>query len=333
MSVEQPSAGSNGHSPTRAGVIGVGHMGRHHARIYSELADVTFVGVHDTAGDRASTVASEYGGTAMDRESLLEAVDVVSVAVPTEYHYETVRTCLEAGVHVLVEKPFVDDLDRGSALLEQATEAGLVLQVGHIERFNPATQVLLDVVADLDVVAVDIRRLGPPVNRHGSDNVIKDLMVHDVDILLALLDGEPDSLAATAWDERHATAQFQFDNGTVGSLTASRLTQQKIRELAVTARSCRVTVDFISQTVEIHRQSLPEYVEADGDIRYRHESVVEHPTVENGEPLRAEIEAFIQAVRTDSEPPVTGDDALDVMRVINRIESLAFEPTLEVESS
>ena len=314
----------------RAGVIGVGSMGRHHARVYSELPGVTLSGVADVDEGQARSVASEYNSRAMDVDALLDAVDVVSVAVPTAHHYDTVRRCLDDGVHVLVEKPFVEDRDRGRELARRATERDLVLQVGHIERFNPATRVLADIVPDLDVVAVNVERLGPPLDRDTDDNVVMDLMVHDLDILLSLTDSDVRSLSALARDERHVTVQLQFDDESIAELTASRLTQQKVRRLSITALSCRVNVDFISQTVEIHRRSLPEYVESDGDIRYRHESVVERPMVENGEPLKHELTAFVDAVREGTEPVVTAHDAIRVMRWVDEIESVALDTAQEV---
>jgi len=314
----------------RAGVIGVGSMGRHHARVYSELPGVTLAGVSDVDEQQAAAVASEYNSRAMDVDALLDAVDVVSVAVPTAYHYDTVRRCLDNGVHVLVEKPFVEDRDRGRELARRATERDLVLQVGHIERFNPATRVLADIVPDLDVVAVNVERLGPPLERDNDDNVVMDLMVHDLDILLSLTDSDVRSLSALARDERHVTVQLQFDDESIAELTASRLTQQKVRRLSITALSCRVNVDFISQTVEIHRRSLPEYVESDGDIRYRHESVVERPMVENGEPLKHELTAFVDAVREGTEPVVTAHDAITVMEWVDEIESVALDTPQEV---
>lgn len=310
----------------KAGVIGVGKMGKQHARVYSELQGVDLVGVHDASWDRAETVAAEYETTPSDYDRLLERADLVSVAVPTPYHADAIERCIDHGVDALIEKPFVDDIERGERLAARARDAGITLQVGHIERFNPATRVLADIVPDLDVVAIDIDRLGPPIDRDNGDSVVMDLMVHDIDILLSLVDSDIASISTAARNRRHATAQVTFEDKSVASLTASRLTHQKIRQLAVTARSCRVNVDFISQNVEIHRRSLPEYVESNGDIRYRHESVVERPMVENGEPLKGELAAFVAAVRDGTEPLVTPEDGLEVLRIAQDIESQAFAP-------
>ncbi len=316
-----------------AGVIGVGSMGRHHARVYSELTDVDLVGVSDVDDAQASRVAAEFGTEVKSRRALLADADAVSVAVPTQHHYETVKECIDRGVHVLVEKPFVDDIDRGRQLARLADEAGLTLQVGHVERFNPATRVLADIVPDLDVVAIDVERLGPPLDRDNDDSVVMDLMVHDIDILLSLIDSDVESVSTAARDDRHVTVQFRFDDDSVAGLTASRLTQQKVRRLSVTAMSCRVNVDFISQTVEIHRRSLPEYVESDGDIRYRHESVVERPMVENGEPLKHELRSFVDAIVEGTEPLVTADDALRVIDWAEHIERKALGSMSEVTTT
>ena len=305
-----------------AGVIGVGSMGQHHARVYTELPDVDLVGVSDVDREAAESVAAEYGTRTIAQDDLLASADIVSVAVPTPYHYETAVHCIDNGVDLLIEKPFVEDLDQGRELAERARRGGVTLQVGHIERFNPATSVLTEIVSDLDIVAVDIDRLGPPVDRGGDDSVVMDLMVHDIDILLSLVDSEIDSLAAAARETGHTNVQFQFENGEIASLTASRLTQQKVRSLSVTAKSCRVNVDFISQTVEIHRHSTPEYIESNGDIRFRHESVVERPIVDNGEPLKAELAAFVTAAREGTEPVVTAEDGLRVLEVASDIEAL-----------
>jgi predicted dehydrogenase len=302
------------------GVIGVGSMGAHHARVYAGMPAVDLVGVADTDWERAKEVASKHGTRPLNRTTLLQAVDAVSVVVPTQYHAPIVREALEADTHVLVEKPFVDDPAKGRELIALAAQRDLRLQVGHIERFNPAVRALTDVLPEMDVLAVDARRLGPPVDRENTDGVVEDLMIHDLDVLLSLFDAEVDeAFAAGIEGEPHVTATLQLDNGVLGTLTASRITHQKIRKLAVTGRECRVSVDYLTQSVKIHRHSLPGYVESDGDVRYRSESVVERPQVNNGEPLRAELESFVSAVNTGDDPEVTGHDGIRAIELVRRI--------------
>ena len=311
----------------RAGVVGVGSMGENHARIYAELPRVDLAGVTDHDDEVAARVAATYDTEAVPLETLLERCDVVTVAVPTHAHYETVSTCLAAGVHVLVEKPIAETVQQGRELAEQARDADLVLQVGHIERFNPAVQTVKELIDDLDVISVAAERLGPPIDRVAPDTVIYDLMVHDVDVVGAILDERPHSVAAMGTDDgQYATATIEYDD-VVATLTASRVTQKKVRRLTVTARECLVEVDYLEQSVLIHRDSYPEYLADDGQSRYRHESVVERPRVDTGEPLRNELESFIDAVKTGAEPEVTAEDGIEALKTVQLIDRLAMGPS------
>jgi predicted dehydrogenase len=318
--------------PPQTGVVGVGSMGQHHARVYNELPAVDLAGVADADEEQAATVATKYGTRATSQDDLLERCDAVSIAVPTRYHYGVAAEAIERGVDVLIEKPFVSDLARGRELVEMARDQDVALQVGHVERFNPAVRALADIVPDLDVIAVDVQRLGPPVDRDSKDGVVLDLMIHDIDVVLSTMGASvSDVTAMGARDRNHVTAQLELDDDVVVDLTASRVTQEKVRRLAITARECRVNVDYESQSVQIHRHSVPEYYESDGDLRYRHESIIERPTIENGEPLRAELEAFVDAATSGSRPPVTGEDALAALDVARRIDEHATEEPPSIE--
>jgi predicted dehydrogenase len=307
---------------TRVGVVGVGQMGGHHARIYNELSDATLVGVADVDEAAATRVAEEYDTEVRDRRALLRTADAVSLAVPTRLHADLATEAVDAGTAALVEKPFVRDLKRGRQLAEYARQEGVTMQVGHIERFNPAIEALQDVLPEIDPIAVASRRQGPPVDRDSTDSAVMDLMIHDIDILLSIAAAPIEQVAAvSARGGQHIYAQVEFEDGLIGSLTASRVTEQKIRSLAITAGDCQVDVDYLDRSVEIHRHSLPEFVDHDGNLRYRHESIIERPTVENGEPLKAELAAFLEAVRTGSEPVVTPEDGLAAVEVAQRIEA------------
>lgn len=313
-----------GTAALRAGVIGVGSMGRHHARVYRELPDIELTGVSDIDPDRAEAIADQYRTTAHERDALLDTVDLVSIAVPTDQHYEVARSAIEHGVHLLVEKPFVSDRDEGIELVGRARAAGLTLQVGHIERFNPAIGALDGLLSDLDIIAITASRLGPPLDRYVGDDVVMDLMIHDLDVLLSIVDADIDRIGASSThDDQYATTTIDFDSGLIGSLTASRVTQQKVRELSITAQECRVNVDYAAQSVRVHRHSAPSYVEDDGDVRYRHASVVEQPSVDNGEPLKREIDSFVDAVREGDPAVVDGEDGLRAVALAQRIRSVA----------
>jgi len=310
----------------RAGVVGVGNMGRHHARVYSELPGVELVGVADADADTAAEVAAEFDTTVRDRTRLLAGTDAVSVAVPTRFHEAVARSAIDAGTDILVEKPFVADPEVGRDIVATAREANCLVQVGHIERYNPAVRSLRDVMVDADPIAFAARRQGPPVDRDSVDSVVSDLMIHDIDVIRSLTE-EPvtDVSAVSAADDAHVVAQLQFEDGRVASLTASRVTQERVRDLAVTAADCHVEVDYMDQSVEIHRHSLPEYVATDGDVRYRHESVIERPTVETGEPLKNELSSFAESVRERTRPETTGEDGIRAVELAERVETAAAE--------
>jgi len=313
--------------PVRVGVVGIGTMGYHHARVYRELFETTLVGVADADEARAAEVAAEFDTEVLDPGSLFEAVDAVSIAVPTPHHYDVAIDAIERGTHVLIEKPFVESVARGEELVERARERGLVLQVGHIERFNPAVRVLGDVVADQEVIAVDAHRLGPPPGREITDSSVMDLMIHDIDVLCSLVGGDVESIAAArARNVPQVTAILEFEDGVVGALTASRVTQQKVRTLSVTARECQINLDYIDQSVQIHRRSVPEYIVSEGDVRFTHVSVIEQPTVKNGEPLKAELSSFAECVRTGDAPVVSGEDGLRALELAMQIEDCVARP-------
>lgn len=315
-----------------AGVVGVGSMGSHHARVYNELQGVTLAGIADEDADAARQVAKSYGTEVYDLETLLARVDLVSVAVPTRYHYEVASRAIDAGVAVLVEKPFVDDPAKGRELIEQADRAGVTLQVGHIERFNPVVDVLRDVLASVDPIAASARRLGPPVTRDVEDDVVMDLMIHDIDIACSLFGDEVAGVTAVgACDGDYTDAQIEFDGGTLCSLTASRVTQERIRDLSVTARECHVNVDFMDQSVRIYRHSDPSYHTEDGDVHYSQESIIERPAVDSDEPLKRELRSFVDCVRNGSTPRTTGTDGLHAMLLADEISEIANSRTLAQE--
>ena len=309
--------------PIDVGVIGVGSMGHHHARVYNQLSGATLVGVSDVDTERAGEVANEFDTEVLSRRELLTQVDAVSIAVPTQFHREVAMDCIEHGVDILIEKPLAGSAEEATDIVEAAESAGLTVQVGHIERFNPAVVALQDIIADIDIISVDAERLGPPLDRDIEDSVVKDLMIHDIDILHWLIDLSASSISVFDSNEAHTTANFQFEDGTIASLTASRVTQRKVRKLTITAHSCRIEVDYIDRTVEIYRHSLPEYIEKDGDMRYRHESIVERPMVGNEEPLKNELSSFLDSLQSGEAPRVSGRDGLQVVEYVDKIEDLA----------
>jgi predicted dehydrogenase len=289
----------------RAAVVGAGHMGQYHSLVYAELWDVDLVGVVDLDPERARRVARQYDTVAYtDHRDLLGQVDVASVAVPTDAHFTVTRDLLRGGVSVLVEKPVTPTLEEAKELFRVARATESVLHVGHVERFNGAVQELRAIV-DAPLL-IESRRLGPFVPRVQKDTVVMDLMIHDIDIVLGLVDSEPRRISALgravlsdAVDV--ANVQIQFGSGTIANITASRATEQKIRTLAITQPGAYILLDYADQDIRIHRRAAQEYTLNRQAIRYRQASFVEHLFVHKDNPLKLEVQHLIGAVRRTRE--------------------------------
>lgn len=285
----------------RAAVIGTGHMGQYHILVYAELWNVELVGLVDADAAKAARLAVQYDTRGLtDYRELFGEVDLVSICVPTPLHFEVARACLEAGISVLVEKPIAPTLEEARELFRIARANNVVLHVGHVERFNGAVQELRKIV--VDPVLVESRRLGPFVPRVQHDSVVMDLMIHDIDIVLGLVDAEVAQLSAVGARVHSAqpdvaSVQIRFDNGAIANITASRATEQKIRTLAITQRDAYVFLNYTDQDIQIHRRAASEYILNRESIRYRQESFVEHLFVHKENPLKLEILHLVNAVR------------------------------------
>ncbi len=289
----------------RAAVVGAGHMGQYHTLVYAELWDVDLVGVVDVDLERARRVAGQYDTLAFgDHRELIGRVDVASVAVPTDVHFAVARDLLEAGISVLVEKPMTPTLEEACELFRLARAHAAVLHVGHVERFNGAVQELRKIV-DRPIL-IESRRLGPFVPRVRKDTVVMDLMIHDIDIVLGLVDSEPRRLVALGSSVHSdlcdvANVQVEFGSGTIANITASRATEQKIRTLAITQPDAYIVLDYTDQDIRIHRRAAQEYTLNRESIRYRQASFVEHLFVHKENPLKLEVLHLIRALRRARE--------------------------------
>ena len=287
----------------RAGVIGTGALGRHHARVWAELPGASLVGVHDTDRARAEEVAAKHGCRVFaDAASLLDAVDAVSIATPTVSHHEISRQALEAGRDVLVEKPMTATLAEADDLVALAAARGAVLQAGHIERFNPATEVLL--AAGRGARFVEVHRLGSFSARSLDVDVVLDLMIHDLDIVLALDGTEPVQIEAVGVPVLTpkvdiANARLRFASGLIANLTASRVSMDKVRKFRVFAPATYVSVDFAAREAQVYRL---EGGAAGPTI------AVERTSSPDEEPLRRQLAAFVESVRKGEPARVSGRD-------------------------
>lgn len=318
--------------PVRVGVIGVGNMGQSHTRVLSLLKDVELVGVSDINVERGIDTASKYQVRFFeDYRELLPFVDAVCVAVPTRLHHEVGMTCLQAGIHVLIEKPIAASIAEAESLVNTAATCQRILQVGHIERFNPAFQELSKVLKTEELLALEAHRMSPYSNRANDVSVVLDLMIHDIDLLLELAAApvvKLTALGSRAADSGYldyVTATLGFGNGIVATLTASKVTHRKLRRIAAHCKNSLTEADFLNNEILIHRQTTASCMADYGQVLYRQDGLIEQVYTSNIEPLHAELEHFVHCVRGGNQPSVGGEQALKALRLASLIEQMALE--------
>ena len=302
-------------SPFRAAVVGVGHLGRHHARILGAAPEVDLVAVVDMDPDRARAVAADVGTVAVqDLRALEPPVDGVVVSVPTKDHVRVGLPLLEAGVSVLVEKPIAASIPEADRLIEAAAASGATLAVGHTERHNPAVTAALPLISAPRFI--EVHRLSSFRPRSLDIDVVFDVMIHDLDVVLACVGSEPVSIEAVGVPVLSsridiANARLRFANGCIANLTASRISRDRVRKLRVFQPHALVSVDYAEQQVEIWKvkRGEDERIGIDGG-RVR---------VVNAEPLERELEDFVCAARRRTPPRVTGADGRRALAVAQRI--------------
>jgi predicted dehydrogenase len=310
--------------PVRIGVVGAGALGFHHTRILRDVPGAELIGFHESNTTRAAAVASELGVTAFaSLDALLDEVDAVSVVVPTPAHYAVAAPALERGLHVLVEKPIAATLEEADALLAIAKRTGAVLQTGHVERFNRAVRAALPFVDQPRFIESD--RLAP-FNPRGSDvAVVLDLMIHDIDLVRTFVGGHIADVSAVGVPVLTpfvdiANARITFETGAVANITASRVSRERMRKLRIFQESGYLSLDLGAGNGEFYR--LRKDVDLGELVRQAQgaqalESFVERIPVEapEGEPLRLELEAFVQAVTGEGPIAVTGQDGREALAV------------------
>lgn len=291
-------------SGVRVGVAGVGSLGQHHARVYSGLPGTRLVAVHDRDPARAAEVAARHGARSCAQfDELLDQVDALSIAVPTLEHHALARRALLRGKDVLVEKPMTVTLEQADDLVELARAGARVLQVGHIERFNPATDVLRAHVQQPRFI--EVHRLSGFPERSLDVDVVLDVMIHDLDIVLAL-DGSPpvqvEAVGVPVLTPKVdiANARLRFGSGLIANLTASRVSVEKVRKFRVFAPKTYISVDFAAREAQVYRLR-----ETEGG---RPDISVERTAAPEEEPLRRQLAAFVAAVRDRTPPAVSGAD-------------------------
>ncbi len=304
----------------RAGVIGVGYLGRFHAQKYAALPGVDLVGVVDADQARAEEVAGEVDTKAYtDYSELLDRVDLVSIVVPTHLHFKVAKAALDAGVHILLEKPVTQTVAEADELIRIAEDKNLVFQVGHLERFNPAVVALGDVLKN--PMFIESHRLSPFKPRGTDVNVVLDLMIHDIDIILNMVNSPVESINSVgvpvlSEEVDIANARLQFANGCVANVTASRVSREPMRRIRIFQPDAYVSIDYQSRKIGIFRkggQGIP--VPAIPNV------TMDETSFSQGDPLFEEIKSFVRSVNEGLPPVVSGEDgkrALEVALWITR---------------
>jgi len=318
--------------PVKVGVIGIGNMGWHHARVLSLLRDAELIGVADPDADRGSLASAQFGCQWFaDYTELIGQVEAVCIAVPTLLHHRVGMACLRAGVHVLIEKPIAASQPEAAELIRAAEKAGRLLQVGHIERFNPAFMELLHVVANEEVVVLETRRHSPYADRANDVAVVLDLMIHDIDLVLELAQAPVVGVAAAGGRSGegpidYVAATLSFANGVAASLTASKMSHRKVRNLSAHCRGSLIEADFLHRNLRIHRRAQESYSASRGELLYRHDGFIEEVSITPTEPLYAELEHFLQCVRGLETPAVGGLQASRALQLADLIEKAVDQP-------
>src|SRR5688572_871495 len=308
--------------PLRIAVVGVGHLGQHHVRLLAAMADVRVVAVVDTRAGRAEEIAARFGVPAFTHvhDVPVGDLDAATIAVPTVSHVEVAMPLIDAGVSVLVEKPLASSLAGADRLLDAAARQSVMLAAGHTERFNPAVVAALPLVSNPRFV--EVHRLGTFPERSLDIDVIYDLMIHDLDLLLASVGSDVVGIEAVGVNVLTprtdiANARLRFASGCIANITASRISRDKVRKARFFQHDSYVSIDYASQEVEVYRLEPPADA-ANGQPR--------RPVIRGGrleiateEPLRRELEDFVDAVRTRRPPGVTGRAGRDALALATRI--------------
>jgi len=312
----------------KVGVIGVGSMGKNHVRSYAALKHIcNFVGIYDIEQARSEEIAKSYGVKSFKSlDDLMEEVDAVNIATPTSTHYVIALEALKKGLHILLEKPITATIEEAQHLLKVAKKRNLIIQVGHIERFNPAIQALPGILKDKEIIALDVQRMGPYDPRINDTDVIQDLMIHDIDVVNSIVPSTINNINAFARQVKsdnhmdYAVANIEMENGVIATLTASRTTHKKVRRLSITTHSSYIELDYIQRKIVVtHRGGL-----MPDSLDYQQENEFEEVFNNEEEPLKAQLAHFLSCIENDTKPLISGYDGLEALKLTKLIQKQVY---------
>jgi predicted dehydrogenase len=313
----------------RVGIFGTGHLGRFHLNNWKEIEGVEIAGFFDPNDTTADAIASEYGIRRYPtEEALMDACDLIDVVSPTNWHFATCAAAIRKGRHVFVEKPMANTMEEGRQLVQLVQESNVKLQVGHVERFNPAFTALSN--EKLAPMFIEVHRLAQFNPRGTEVSVILDLMIHDIDIVLSMVKSEVKTLSASGVavltdTPDIANVRIEFNNGCVANLTSSRISLKKMRKMRLFQKDAYISVDFLDRKTEVIRlsddaagsegMSFPIEVPGGGTRTLS----IQNPQVETGNAIRAELQAFVDAIRNNTRTIVNEIDGFRAMEVAHQI--------------
>lgn len=311
----------------KIGVFGVGHLGKFHLNNWKEIKDIELVGFYDPGDDVSQEVSEKYQlARFIDAERLMDAVDAVDIIAPTNAHHELCKMAIRKGKHVFVEKPLANTMDEAKELVKLVKESKVKLQVGHVERFNPAYLAVKQL--DINPMFIEVHRLAQFNPRGTEVSVILDLMIHDIDIILGMVKSEVKMISASGVAVMTdtpdiANVRIEFNNGCVANLTSSRISMKKMRKMRLFQKDAYIGIDFLNKKTEIIKLKSPQDVDAfsfDLDTKYGKKTIaVVNPQVPEVNAIKKELEAFRDAIQNNSPTVVTEVDGYRAMDVAHQI--------------
>ena len=310
----------------KLGVVGVGHMGYYHVKVAQSLPAYELIGIQDTNSARAQQVAKEFDVQDFsDVQPLLEQSEAIVISAPTKNHFPMAKLALQNHCHILVEKPMTDTVEQAEELVRLSDQYARILQVGHVERFNGAVRELSKIVEN--PILIEARRISPFNSRIQDTGVVLDMMIHDIDIVLNLV--QQDVVAIEAYGMRTvskspqlediALATLVFDSGCLATILANRTSQTKIRHLNITQPNGYISLDFSRQDIDVYRQSSADYPSVRDDVKYKQEFLVERIEVHRDNPLKQQHEHFLESIQGIKKPLVTGKNDIRTLRIATEI--------------
>ncbi len=305
-------------------VVGGGNMGSNHLRVYDELPTADLVEVVEPDPERATEIRENYDARVVKSVKDITTAKAASITVPNHLHRAVAEDCLELGLDILVEKPLAMTVEDARAIADAAEEHGSILQVGHIERFNPAVIALKEILSNEELISLEARRLGPFNEHLTQESVVFDLMIHDLDVVSSLTMSDIQSLNAVGTTSRsdeldHAIATLTFENGIVASTTSSHVTNGKIRTLRATTKDAYIKLNYQEQELIIQRRGIEGTTSLNNRVGYRTETVTETPYIQRKEPLKNELEHFINCVLEEKAPMVDGADGIKAVELASNV--------------